>query len=260
MISSLANPRVKRVRRLQADRRYRGREKAFVVEGTRLLQELITSLNRLQAVFYTRDWLADGEHESLLANINTDFVSFEVSSEVLTAISATETPSGVIAVAEIKPQPLPTQPAQLLILDAIANPGNLGAMLRTAAASGADAVLLGPDCVDAHNPKVVRGAMGAHFRLPVAHLNWSQIENYADPLTVWLSDAHGNTLYTEVDWRGPSALIVGNEARGVGREARALAHGSVKIPMAHETESLNAAMATAVILFEAFRQRGFQKA
>ena len=260
MISSLANPQAKRVRRLQNDRRFRYREQAFVVEGTRLMRELVTHPQHVQALYYTPDWLADSENSDLLASAPDAGIAHEVSDEVMGSMSATETPPGVLAVASMRSLPLPSPPTLLLILDAVTNPGNLGAMLRTAAAAGTDAVLLGPGCVDLYNPKVVRGAMGAHFRLPIKQLDWSEIGSYALPVKTWLSDTEGDVLYADVDWRRPSALIISNEARGAGKEARALAHSSVAIPMARETESLNAAMASAVILFEAFRQRGFQGA
>lgn len=260
MISSPANPQVKRVRRLQNDRRFRYREQAFVVEGTRLLQEMVTDPRYLQALYYTQDWLADSANAALLASLPAASIAHEVGDEVMGSMSATETAPGILAVANMMPLPLPSPPTMLLILDAVSNPGNLGAMLRTAAAAGVDAVLLGPGCVDMYNPKVVRGAMGAHFRLPIAQLDWDEIHSYAQPVKTWLSDTVGDVLYADVDWKRPSALIISNEARGAGHEARLLAQNSVTIPMAHETESLNAAMASAVILFEAFRQRGFQGA
>jgi TrmH family RNA methyltransferase len=155
------------------------------------------------------------------------------------------------------PIPLPTQPSLVLILDAISTPGNLGTMMRTAGAAGIDSVLLAPGCVDAYNPKVIRGAMGAHFRLPIHHLDWEEIANYCQSLDIWVAETANGIIYTEVPWRQPSAIIIGNEAWGAGIEAHSVAKGSIIIPMAGGTESLNAATASAVLLFEAFRQRGF---
>jgi TrmH family RNA methyltransferase len=255
MISSLVNPQVKHIRRLQKDKRYRYREQAFVIEGTRLFQEIAINPTRSKSIFYTEDWLADEAHEVILqeAGLSGELVT----NEVMSAMSDTETASGILAITPIKPIPLPPRPSLVLILDAVTTPGNLGTMLRTATASGVNAVLLAPECVDTYNPKVVRGAMGAHFRLPIHHLDWQEIKNYCQPLKVWVSEAIDGKVYTDVDWQKPSAIIIGNEARGAGREAHKVAQGSVIIPMAKGTESLNAAAASAILLYEAYRQRDF---
>jgi TrmH family RNA methyltransferase len=142
-----------------------------------------------------------------------------------------------------------------VVADALRDPGNLGTLLRAAAASGADEVLLGPGTVDAYNPKVVRGAMGTHFRLPMATMTWPAIASHLNGLSIWLADVRGAVPYTKVDWTEPCALIVGGEAEGASPEAEELATGRISIPMQHGIESLNAAVAAAVILFEAQRQR-----
>ena len=135
------------------------------------------------------------------------------------------------------------------------DPGNLGTILRSAEAAGVGQVLLAPGTVDAYNPKVVRGAMGAHFRLPLESLDWPAIAERVAGRAVWLADAAGEIAYDQVDWTAPSALIVGGEAAGAGQRAAELATGRVCIPMTGGAESLNAAMAATVILFEAARQR-----
>ncbi len=220
-----------------------------------MLQELAGDQEQEIALYFTEDWLAEGANAAFLESTNIGGQT--VSSEVMAVMSATKTPPGVLAVVSVKPLPLPGQPAMVLILDALTTPGNLGTMLRTAGAAGVDAVLLGPGCVDAYNPKVVRGGMGAHFRVPLREMSWKEIMDYCQGLDIWLSAIGGQRIYTAVDWRRPSALIIGNEAHGAGQEARAAAQAAIAIPMANETESLNAATAAAVILFEAFRQRGF---
>jgi TrmH family RNA methyltransferase len=195
------------------------------------------------------------ENASLLDGFEAPKVS--VSEAVMAAMSDTETAPGVLVLADIVFLPLPQDASLFLLLDGVANPGNLGTMLRTAAAAGVDAVLLGPGCVDAYNPKVVRGGMGAHLRLPIMHLDWPQIVPLVQPTAVWLAEAGGQTRYTDVDWTQPSTLVIGNEARGPSAAARELVHSSASIPMVAATESLNAATAAAVILFEAARQREF---
>lgn len=255
MITSTSNTKIKYVRRLLSDRRFRQRENAFVIEGTRWLAEMVSFKERLQLVLVTEQWLQGNRH--LLETLNVDESSGlqVVTEQVIAHASDTETPSGVLGVVEIVPLPLPEPPQWLLILDRVADPGNMGTILRTSAAAGVDGVLAGPGCVDVYNPKVVRSSMGAHLRLPVLSLSWQEIEDKVAGMAVWVAAADGRTSYSEVDWKRPSALIIGSEARGAGQKAYTLAHESVNIPMAGETESLNAAVAAGVILFEGQRQR-----
>lgn len=255
MISSLANPQVKRIRRLQNSRRFRSQEQTFIIEGTRMIQELASSAEMPEALFYTQEWLSDAVHRSILET--SDMRGEPVTNEIMAAMSSTETAPGVLAAVPMKPLPLPSEPKLVLILDAVTTPGNVGTMLRTAGAAAVDAVLLAPGCVDVYNPKVVRGAMGAHFRLPCSHLPWPEIEDYCRLTTIWLADVEGDKAYHDVEWRSPSSIIIGNEARGAGHEARQAAQGTIYIPMARATESLNAASAAAVLIFEAARQKGF---
>lgn len=252
MITSPANPQVKYVRRLQSDRRFRAREGTFVVEGTRWMREVAAAGIAPQALFATDEWLASNEGRGLIAALGA---AVEVSGEVMATMSDTETAPGVLAVLPIAPQPWPDQPALVVILDAIGNPGNLGTILRAASAAGASGVLLGPGSVDPYNPKVARGSMGALLRLPVRAVDWDEIGRLAAGLDVWLAAARDGVAYTAVDWRRPSAILIGGEARGAGADAERLATGRVTIPMHDATESLNAALAAGIILFEAARQR-----
>ena len=261
MISGLQNRKVNFARRLQAEKRCRQREAAFVVEGTRWLKELVEQTHPVQLVFYTKDWQQQTNHQDILQQLSAP--TQLVSDDIMAAMSDTETPPGALAICQIKPLPLPPQPDFLLILDRVTTPGNLGTMLRTAAAAGVDGVLLTPGCVDAYNPKVLRGSMGAHLRLPVHTLSWQEIGEVTKGMAVWLTAVSQATPYTTINWTEPSAIIIGNEAQGVGDEAEKMANactehgrgGRLTIPMHHDTESLNAATAAAVILFEAARQR-----
>lgn len=180
---------------------------------------------------------------------------YEVSEKVLAACSETEAPQGILAVLPIPNLVPPAQPTLMLILDRVRDPGNLGTILRTALAAGVEQVLLAPGTVDVTSPKVVRAAMGAHLRLPIAVCTWELIAVATAHCDVWLASAQGEVLYTEVDWRRPVALIIGGEASGAGEQAYTLARGEVYIPMSPGVESLNTAVATAVLLFEVVRQR-----
>ncbi len=254
MITSTQNQRIKGVRSL-ARRRVRQREGRFVVEGTRLAGEVVRAGIRPALVLYTEAWAATPEARRLLPSLSTaEEGAWLVSEAVFSSCADTETPQGVLAVVPFVP--LQPRPGLILVLDGLRDPGNLGTILRSAEAAGVGQVVLAPGTVDLYNPKVVRGAMGAHFRLPVAHLDWPAIAGQVAGRAVWLADAGGEVAYDRVDWTHPSALIVGGEAAGAGEEAAALATGQVQIPMSGGAESLNAAMAATVILFEAARQRG----
>ncbi|HRQ41707.1 MAG TPA: RNA methyltransferase [Chloroflexota bacterium] len=255
MITSPTNDKVKMVRRLQTERRFRAQEQLFVVEGDRWLAELIRHQVVPRSLFFTTEW--QSTHAEILQQLAkfTHQPGLLVNEAVMAAMSDTTTPPGVLAVAPTPHNPLPARPSLLLILDAVNNPGNLGTMLRTAVAAGVDGVLLTPGSVDATNPKVVRGSMGALLRLAVHALGWAQIGEVVQGMTVWLADVEMGEVYTAVNWQSPSALIIGSEAGGAGQEAHRLANGRVTIPMHAATESLNAAIAAGVILFEARRQR-----
>ena len=254
MITSVTNVKVKYVRRLQSDKRFRQREGAFVVEGTRWLQDVVASAKvKPQMLFFTAAWRSTADNNHILQQLSGE--QQLVNEVVMTAMSDTETPQGVLAVLPQQPLPLPPAPSLLLILDGVSTPGNLGTILRTAAAAGADGVILAPGSVDVYNPKTVRGSMGAHLRLPIHSLDWAEITRVVSGTAVWAAVVNEGVDYTAVSWPAPSTLIIGSEAWGISKNSLQLATGRLTIPMAAQTESLNAAMAAGVILFEAARQR-----
>jgi RNA methyltransferase, TrmH family len=195
--------------------------------------------------------------EAILEKINASNVEVdEVSGDLLQAVSETEASQGILAVLELSTLPLPVSPNFVLIPDQIRDPGNLGTLIRSATAAGVQAVLLPPETADAFAPKVVRSGMGAHFRLPVHIMDWEEIERVCrlGGLQVFLADMEGRPCW-ETDFREPLALIVGGESEGASQQARELADATVSIPMPGETESLNASVAGAVLMFEVVRQR-----
>jgi TrmH family RNA methyltransferase len=256
MITSPSNERVKRVRLLQTQRRARLREARFVVEGVRLVEEAVNAGAALEFALYLESPAEGVRGRALLDTLRArNVLALPVSEAVMRACSDTETPQGILAVAEIPRLPLPEPVTFALVVDQLRDPGNLGTILRTAAAAGVELALLAPGTVDAYNPKVVRSAMGAHFRLPLRHQGWPEITSALSGLDVWLAEAEAEQPYWQVDWRRPAVLVVGGEAEGTSPEAEGFATGRVTIPMPGGAESLNAAAATAVLLFETVRQR-----
>jgi TrmH family RNA methyltransferase len=252
-IESRQNPKIKYVRRLQTSKRFRSQENAFAVEGTRWLVESVRSQAEIRLVLCTDAWITSANREDQLGDLPVEVI--EISSELMAAISALETSEGILAVLSKPDKQIPKDPMMLLIADGISDPGNLGAMVRTAAAAGADGVILAPGCVDAYNPKVVRGGMGAHLHIPLERLAWPDIAAMTAHLMNWVADKGDHTNFGQVDWSVPSSLIIGSEAFGPSDIARGMFEGRVSIPMNQEVESLNAAVATGIILFEASRQR-----
>ncbi len=256
MITSLKNDKIRLVQALQRRRRVRQQEQAFVLEGIRLVEEAQRSGFLPHFALYTAAIEQNERGRALLTSLRGAQVPcYEVSESVMAACSDTETPQGILVVSPIPEPALPERPDFILILDRVRDPGNLGTILRTALAAGVELVLLAPGTVDATNPKVVRAAMGAHLRLPIISRGWEAIAGAISHCTVWLASARGDQLYTSVDWKQPIALIVGGEAGGAGAQARALACGEVYIPMTPVVESLNTAVAAAILLFEVVRQR-----
>ncbi len=251
MITSLQNDRVKLAHALQTQAKARRKEGKIALEGARLVADAVERGGSTpEFALVAQD--ADGALIDRLAAAGADVLP--VSAEVMRHVSATEEPPGVIAVFPLPDANLPAPLERTLILDNIRDPGNLGTMLRTAAAANAQAALLSPGCVDAWNPKVLRAGMGAHFRLAVAELSWDAIERQIDGAAVYLAAMSGDVSYQAADWAHPWALIIGSEAHGASEGARILAHQQVYIPMASGAESLNAAVAAGILLFEARRQ------
>lgn len=255
MITSFSNDKVRLTRAL-ARRRARWRERCFILEGARLLSEVVRLGIRPRFILHTEAATQSVDAAPLLDSLTQRQVACHpVSDEVMAACTDTVTPSGLLAVVPFPDVPAPEHASWTLVVDNMRTPGNLGAVLRTAAAAGVDQVLLSPGTVDVYNPKVVRGGAGAHFYLPLLSLSWREIEARLQGLDVWLAATRGDLSYTAVNWRRPLALIMGGEARGASQAALALAGGHVTIPMAREIESLNVAVAAGVLLFEIARQR-----
>ena len=256
MITSPDNPKVKQARALlePKGRREQGR---CLVEGVRLIEEAIRAGHSPALIFFTGQARQNTRAAAVLRRAEMAGAPIEeLSPQVFDTLSDTVASQGVIAVLRIPRVTLPPAAGLLLVLDQIRDPGNLGTILRGAEAAGVSQVILTSGCVDPWNPKVIRSGMGAHFRLPlIAAESWAAVAGLVGGWSVWLADARGATPYDQVDWTGPCALVIGGEAAGLSAEARQLGTGRVMIPMAGPVESLNAAMAATILVFEAARQR-----
>lgn len=258
MITSVQNARIKAARKL-VDRKERYATGLMLVEGVRLIADAWQSGVRPVTVFY--------EPQSVEANLGAAQLLAAVAASgceclpcapgVFATLADTMTPQGMVAILPLpSQQPLPRPLDFALVLDNVRDPGNAGTLLRSAAAAGVQAAICGPGTVDPFNEKVLRAGMGAHFRLQIrVFAQWAQVQQaLGSQLLLYLAETTATLAYDAVDWRQPSALIVGGEATGAGAAARSAAT-AIAIPMQSAVESLNAAVAGSIILFEAARQR-----
>ena len=252
IITSIQNKRVKYAKTLQTKARLRRSEMKLILEGNRLINDALHRGAKPDYVMYTPE-RADYDLIAILQNRRCELLP--VSDEVLNYVSDTQQAQGIVGIFFIPKPNLPKQAERILIMDNIREPGNMGTILRTAGAAGIDLVILSPGCVDPYNSKVLRAGMGAHYHVPIVEATWNEIEHFCHDVAIYSATVDGETRYTDVDWKKPSAFIIGNEAHGISKNAKHIAQASISIPMASDTESLNAAIATAVILFEAQRQR-----
>ena len=252
VISSRSNPLVTRLRKLGSKRSARREEGVFVGEGPKLLQEAVHWRIPLETVVY-----ASGV---TLPQLPDDVRVVEVPDSLLEAVAQTQTPQGVVFVCRTPALELPEQLTgnRYLILDGVQDPGNVGTIWRTADAFGADGLILCSGCADPWSPKTVRATMGAVFRLPflyVDDLPGAVSELKEEDIRVFAAHLEGKRDYDKEDYSGGTAFLIGNEGNGLRDEVAECADCRIRIPMQGRAESLNAAVAAAVLMFEAGRQR-----
>lgn len=249
-ITSRQNPLVSHIRKLGTDRAYRRTQGLFLIEGVKLLEECSKWNGLMDTLVY-----ADGTSLPVIPPPAERIVM--VPADLLKTLSTVETPQGVLAVCKAPSLATPEalSGSRYLVLDGVQDPGNVGTIWRTADAFGVDGLFLLPGCADPYSPKTVRASMGACFRLPVwetdletlsARLSAASIPLRATALREDTADVR------EVDWTR-SAVVIGSEGRGVSCEVLAACASTVKIPMRERCESLNAAAAASVVLWEMYR-------
>jgi len=257
MITSLQNSKIKLVRALQNKAKARRESGLFVCEGVRLVEEALHSDWQVQVLLYGERTSARGKDLAQVYAAQGGSVE-TVTDAILAEIGDTENNQGIFAVVSAKALGFPLAPNFIFIPAQVRDPGNLGTMLRSAAAAGVQVVLIPPATRDPFAPKVLRSCIGAHFRLPISVLSWEGIREYLGSLAqvrVLAAAMERGKPYTGEDMRVPLAIMVGGEAFGADEKALSLVDGFVHIPMPGKMESLNAATAAAILLFEVIRQR-----
>ena len=252
MITSTTNQQVKDVQKLQKSSKYRSDRGLFVVEGWRMLKEI-------PEVFIEQIFVVSYE-ETGLANIELDKVTL-VSEQVLKAMSREVTPQGIVCIAKMKPVDYDLTSVEnplIVAIDCVQDPGNLGTIIRTAEAAGVDQLILSKGTVDLYNPKVVKSTMGAIYRMAILkdvnlvdYLEQMKIEN----ISVYAAHLEGVKNHYQFNYQQGTCFVMGNEGNGLRDEIAEKTTEYLKIPMQPKAESLNVAMATGILIYEAIRQR-----
>lgn len=260
-ITSTSNPRVVAARKL-TQRKYRQAQGLFLVEGLQLLHMALDASATPHEVFYCEEQFAGAEAPALLTRFrhaSADLCS--VTPRVMESLSEREEPQGIVATFRLLESPLAaltlTGRELVVVLDRLQDPGNLGTLIRTADAVGAQAVILLEPCVDPFDPKTVRGTMGSLFTIPFTRTK--NMDEAATKLKAWgyrlvgADGQHGGLPWQSQVLVGPVALVLGNEARGLSAEVRPHLDDYVRLPLRGHAESLNVAVAGGALMYEWLR-------
>ncbi len=263
LISSLQNPRVKNLLRLQEKSRERRQQQVAVVEGAR---EIFIALNngyQPLELFVCPEYFAKSDYQEILSRIPQS-VQTALSPAVFEKLAYRESSDGVIALLRPKQHSLDSLPLSenpfIIVLEAVEKPGNLGAILRTVDAAHADAVLVCDPLTDIYNPNVIRSSIGCVFSVPVAVCTSQQAHDWmkSKKIRMYAAELQASSWYHHCDFSTPSAVIMGTEADGLTDFWLQNADARIKIPMRGLIDSLNVSVSTAILTFEAMRQRDFK--
>lgn len=258
MITSTSNARVKELLQLQKKSKVRNEQGVFLVEGIRMYQEI--PQEQLVKVYVSETFV--DRHQAEIRSISDQRKLEYLSDHVFQYVSDTKTPQGILCVVRQSSYHLAdlleAENAHLLVLDNLQDPGNLGTILRTAEGAGVTGVIISKESVDIYNPKVIRSTMGSIYRVPFVYaedLKEVLGQFQAHGIRTYAAHLEGKNSYDKENYTKKTAFLIGNEGNGLRKEIADLADTWIRIPMQGQVESLNAAIATSVLMFEAARQR-----
>ncbi len=254
-IESHHNPIIKATIALK-QKKHRLLKQCFLLEGERLCQEALNSNIAVLSVFIEESLL--NEFRPLLAGL-TDVNVYIVNNKIMEKICSTESPQGIAIVAETpsyNPEEFLEPNRFYLLLDSISDPGNMGTIVRTAWALGADGILLYGDCVEPYSPKVVRSSMGGVFNIPIIAVDAHYIDELKKTdFQIYCSDSNATKSYEGFDFSGSIVIAFGSEAHGLSLEIKQICSDSFFIPMIASADSLNVAIASGIIMSKVWSQR-----
>jgi TrmH family RNA methyltransferase len=260
ILSSTSNPKVKFLLSLEKARERR-KQQLFTIEGKKEITMALQAGYTIGNIFYCHDMV---DVDALEPALTRDKLLIPVSQSIFDKIAVRENSGGMIAVAEMKthdlrhlqvaPNPL------VLVLEGVEKPGNLGAILRSADAAGVDAVIVCDPQTDVYNPNTIRSSIGCVFTQPLAVTTSEEAIEWLlqKKINIWCTNLKASRPYNEVDFTTASAIVMGTEATGISKQWIERATGNIIIPMQGKIDSMNVSTATAVVIFEARRQRGFR--
>ena len=258
VISSKDNEIVKSIRKLK-EKKYRDIENCYVIEGIKLIKEAINENAKLKEIVVCEECINSGEIDKDTLYEIAKYNVIYVTEKVFNAITDVKTPQGILAVIEKKALNKQIDYSQdiIIALDGVQDPGNMGTILRTVDSANLNQIIVSKDSADCYNPKVVRSTMGAIFRV-----NIIEVDNLKETLEavkknkfkVMVTALDTNESIYSVNYNN-KVIVIGNEANGVSKEVQAIADEKVKIPMLGKTESLNASVATGIMIYEYVRRR-----
>lgn len=257
MITSTANHQVKQMVQFNKKGKHRNAQDVFVVEGVKMFSE--APRERIVKAYFSESYVEKQLQGKLLEDISCEVVE----DSIFKNMCDTQTPQGVLCLVRqyhysLK-ELLQKENPLLLVLENIQDPGNLGTMIRTAEGAGVDGVILSPDCVDIYNPKTIRSTMGSIYRVPfflADDLQGILKELRQEGIHTFAACLKESKSYEKGDYTKGTAFLLGNESNGLSLELAADADTRIRIPMEGKLESLNVSIASAILLYEACRQRG----
>ncbi|MFI3238832.1 MAG: RNA methyltransferase [Lachnospiraceae bacterium] len=262
VITNVSNAKVKQICAYVAKSKERKKDRIFVVEGRKMFEE--APLELICDVFVTEGFLHKISSKNVLEKLNK--TRYELVSEtVFSKMSDTKTPQGILCTVRFMEYDLDKllqiEHPLFLLLEEMQDPGNLGTVVRTGEGAGVDAVFLTNDSVDIYNPKTIRATMGSIFRMPILYIEetakiLSTFSKYG--VKTYAAHLDDSVLYTEPDYSVGTAFLIGNEGNGLKKTTADAADQYIKIPMSGSVESLNASIATSLLIYEAARQRNFE--
>lgn len=261
IITSAQNPKVKKLMLLQQKSSERRKEGLFVVEGVRELLHCVSAGFEVDTLFYCPSLMQGYEGEAEVKALASQVRSFEVSPQVYGKMAYRGTTEGVIAEMKVRllgldDLQLPSSPL-IMVLERVEKPGNLGAVLRSADAAAADAVIVCDPLTDLFNPNLIRSSIGAIFTVPTVVCSSEDCIAFLKKrgISILTAQLQDSCLYYDVDMKKPTAIVMGTESTGLTNIWRNAADAHIRIPMKGSLDSLNVSVSAAILLFEAVRQR-----
>ncbi|MCQ2258289.1 MAG: RNA methyltransferase [Bacteroidaceae bacterium] len=261
LISSAQNPKIKKILSLQQKSSERRKEGLFIVEGQRELQHCINAGFEIDTIFFCPSILEGYDTEGVVMSLLPEVRNFEVTVDVYNKIAYRGGTEGVVAEVKVKKPALSSLALKenplIVVLESVEKPGNLGAILRSADAAAADAVIVCDPLTDLYNPNLIRSSIGAIFSVPCVACSSEECIAFlkSKDIRILTAQLQDSELYYDTDMKCGTAIVMGTEATGLTDAWRKAADAHIRIPMLGKLDSLNVSVSAAILLFEAVRQR-----